>query len=167
MGSGIGVKTIAYFHASKYGNGEKAAEEFRRLMAERGVKVEVRHIKRARPKEMPPADLYLFSSPGRMGKPKGNMRRFVKKVNLPEGTRCAILTTEGAPRPDPKTGKLPDPAEQDKWQRVTPIMRQLLEERGFQILVQGKVLVTGMKGPLEDGWEQKVQAYVDELAARM
>ena len=167
MGSGVGEKKIAYFHASRYGNGEKVAEEFRRLMAEREVKVEVQHIKRSRPKEMPPADLYVFSAPGRMGRPKGNMRRFLKKMHLPAGSRCAVLTTEGAPRPDPKTGQLPDPAEQEKWQRVTPIMLEILESRGLQILARGKVLVMGMKGPLEEDWQQKVAAYVAELAAFM
>jgi len=164
MSSTAEHKKIAYFHASRYGNGAKVAEEFRRLMAERGVEVAVRHIKRARPKEMPPADLYLFSCPGRMGKPKGNMRRFIKKVQLPAGTRCAVLTTEGAPRPDPKTGKMPDPAEHDKWQRVTPILLEFLRNRGLTIVADGKVLVTGMKGPLEAGWEQKVAAYVETLA---
>ena len=157
-------KSIAYFHASRYGNGEKVAREFRRLMGERGVKVGVRHIKRARAKEMPPADLYLFSAPGRMGKPKGNMRRFLKKVKLPEGTRCAVLTTEGAPRPDPKTGQLPDPAVAEKWQRVTPMLLQILGDRGLEVVAHEKVLVTGMKGPLEEGWEQKVARYVEKLA---
>jgi flavodoxin len=52
---------IEYFHASKYGNGAEVAEEFEKQMAAKGVAVDVRHIRDARPKEMPPADLYLFS----------------------------------------------------------------------------------------------------------
>ena len=72
---------IEYFHASKYGNGAMVAEEFKKQMAAKGVTVNVHHIRDARPKEMPPADLYLFSSPGRMGKPIGRMRRFLKKVH--------------------------------------------------------------------------------------
>ena len=36
----------------------------------------VQHIRDASPKDLPPADLYVFSSPGRFGKPKGNARRF-------------------------------------------------------------------------------------------
>ena len=99
---------IEYFHASKYGNGAMVAEEFMKQMAARGVTVNVHHIREARPKELPPADLYLFSSPGRMGKPIGGMRRFLKKVaGCPPGTKYAILTTEGAPRPDKKTGRMP------------------------------------------------------------
>ena len=86
---------IESFHASKYGNGARVAEEFKKQMATRSVTVNVHRIRDARPKELPPADLYLFSSPGRMGKPIGGIRRFLKHVSLPTGTRYAILTTEG------------------------------------------------------------------------
>src|SRR5665811_2131051 len=95
---------IEYFHASKYGNGAMVAQEFKTIMS-------VQHIRDAHPKAMPPADLYVFSSPGRMGKPIGGMRRFLKNVRLPAGAEYAILTTEAAPKPDKKTGKMPTPEE--------------------------------------------------------
>ncbi len=154
---------IEYFHASKYGNGVQVAEEFKTQMAARGVTVVVHHIREARPKEMPPADLYLFSSPGRMGRPIGRMRRFLKKVNLPAGTKYAILTTEGAPQPDKKTGRMPTEEELAKWQRVIPIMNEILQEKGLVKVAEGKVLVTGLKGPLEEGWQKKVEAFVSEI----
>ena len=78
---------IEYLHASKYGNGAMVAEEFSKQMAARGVMVDVHHIREARPKQLPPADLYLFSSPARFGKPIGGMRRFLRKVELPGGRR--------------------------------------------------------------------------------
>jgi len=65
---------IEYLHASKYGNGAEVAEEFGSQMAAKGVTVHIHHIQEARPKELPPADLYLFSSPARFGKPIGSMR---------------------------------------------------------------------------------------------
>lgn len=153
--------TIEYFHASKYGNGVKVAEEFKDQMAAKGVAVNIHHIRDASPKEMPPADLYVFSSPGRMGKPRGCARRFLKKAALPPGTKYAILTTEGAPRPDKKTGRMPTEEEQAKWQRVIPIMNQILQEKGLVKVAEGKVLVTGMKGPLEEGWQKKVEDFAD------
>jgi hypothetical protein len=112
---------IEYLHASKFGNGAMVAAEFSRLMAAQGVTVDVHHIRDARPGELPPADLYLFSSPGRIGKPIGGMRRFLKKVALPAGTKYAVLTTEAAPRPDKKTGQLPTDEELARYQRVRPI----------------------------------------------
>jgi len=154
---------IEYFHASKYGNGAKVADEFKTQMIAKGVMVDVHHIREARPKEMPPADLYLFSSPGRMGKPIGRMRRFLKKAELPSGAKYAILTTEGAPQPDKKTGRMPTEEELAKWQRVRPIMNEILREKGLVKVAEGKVLVTGLKGPLEEGWQKKVEAFASEI----
>jgi hypothetical protein len=153
---------IEYFHASKYGNGVMVAEEFKKRMATKSVAVNVHHIRDARPKELPPADLYLFSSPGRIGKPIGAMRRFLKKVSLPSGSRYAILTTEGAPRPD-KTGRMPSEEEMARWQRVIPIMNELLQEKGLVKVAEGKILVTGLKGPLEEGWQEKLEAFVTQI----
>ena len=73
---------IEYFHASEFGNGATVADEFKKQMVAEGVAVNVHHIREASPKELPPADLYLFSSPGRMGKPIGGMRRFLKKEEV-------------------------------------------------------------------------------------
>jgi len=154
---------IEYFHASKYGNGAMVAEEFKKQMAGKGVTVNVHHIRDARPKEMPLAYLYLFSSPGRMGKPIGGMRRFLKKAKLPSGTKYAILTTEGAPQPDKKTGRMPTEEEQAKWQRIIPIMNEILQEKGLVKVAEGKILVTGLKGPLEEGWQKKVEAFASQI----
>jgi multimeric flavodoxin WrbA len=154
---------IEYYHASKYGNGAMVAEEFKKLMAAKGVTVNVRHIRDARPKELMPADLYIFSSPGRAGRPIGSMRRFLKKMRLPPGTRYAILTTEGATRPNKKTGKMPTEEEIAKWERVRPIMNELLQAKGMKKVAEGNVFVTGMKGPLEEGWQKKVEAFAAQI----
>jgi menaquinone-dependent protoporphyrinogen IX oxidase len=154
---------IEYMHASKFGNGAKVAEEFSRQMATKGVTVDVHHIRDARPGQLPPADLYLFSSPGRIGKPIGGMRRFLKKVGLPAGTKYAVLTTEAAPRPDKKTGKMPTEEELARYQRVRPIMNEILQGKGLVEVAEDKILVTGVKGPLEDGWQQRVAAFAARI----
>jgi menaquinone-dependent protoporphyrinogen IX oxidase len=154
---------IEYLHASKYGNGAMVAEEFSKQMAAQGVTVDVHHIAAVNPKQLPPADLYLFSSPGRMGKPIGGMRRFLKKVGLPAGTKYAILTTELAPKPDKKTGRLPTEQEMAKRQRVRPVMNEILQGKGLAEVAEDTVLVTGLKGPLEQGWQQKVEAFAARI----
>jgi hypothetical protein len=158
---------IAYYHASKYGNGATVAEEFRRIMADRGVPVSVQHVRDADPRHLSPADLYVFSSPGRFGKPKGNARRFLRKVSLEPGTEYAILTTQGAPKPNPKTGAMPTQEELDRWERVIPIMRDELERKGLKRISDSAVRVTGMKGPLEEGWQQKVLAFADQITTAL
>jgi flavodoxin len=154
---------IEYFHASKYGNGAMVAEEFKKQMEVKGVTVNVRHFRDSRPKGMPPADLYLFSSPGRMGKPRGCVRRFLKKARMPSGTKYALLITEAAPQPDKKTGRMPTEEEMVKWQRVIPILHQILREKGLVKVAEGKIQVTGIKGPLEEDWQKKVEDFVSQI----
>ncbi len=156
---------IAYYHASKYGNGVIVAEEFKKIMGTKGITVNVQHVKDAKPTEMPPADLFIFSSPGRLGKPIGSVRKFLNKVALNSGTKYAILTTEGAPKPDKKTGKMPTEEEQARWQHVIPIMNEILQAKGLKKVAEGKVLVTGIKGPLEDGWQKKVEAFAEQISS--
>jgi hypothetical protein len=155
--------TIEYMHASRFGNGAMVAEQFQKQMAARGVTVRAHHIRELKPSELAPADLYVFSSPGRIGKPIGSMRRFLKKVQLPTGTRYAILTTEAAPKPDKKTGRMPTEEERGEWQRVRPIMNEILQGKGLVWVAEDAVYVTGVKGPLEDGWKHKVEEFAGRL----
>jgi len=150
---------IEYYHASEYGNGAKVAEEFRRIMATKEVAVNVHHVRDVKPKEVPMADLYLFSSPGRFGKPIGDMRHFLKKINLPAGSRYAILATELNPQPDKKTGKMPTEEELGQCQQVIPRMNEMLQAKGLTKVADGKIYVTGIKGPLEEGWQAKVEEF--------
>ena len=143
---------IEYFHASKYGNGAMVAEEFRRRMAGRGVAVNVRHVREVKPRAVPPAELYLFSAPGRCGKPIRAMRRFLKKARLPSGAKYAILTTE-----------MPTPEQRSKWQRVIGIMDERLQDKGLVKVAEATILVIGIKGPLEEGWEKKVEAFASRI----
>jgi hypothetical protein len=155
---------IEYVHASKFGNGAKVAAAFKQDMAGHGAEVVVHHVADVKPKDLPPADLYVFSSPGRMGRPIKSMRRFLRDLSLPAGTRYAILTTEMAPRPDKKTGEMPTEEEICRYQKVRPIMNELLQTKGLVAVTEDKVYVTDTKGPLEEGWQQKVEAFAARIA---
>jgi multimeric flavodoxin WrbA len=154
---------IEYFHASVYGNGAMVAEEFKKKMAEKGITVNVHHINDTKPKEIPNADMYIFSSPGRFGKPIKDMRRFLNDLILPTGTKYAILTTEPAPQPNKKTGKMPTEEEIGAYQHVIPIMNELLKEKGLAKVTEIKVFVLGLKGPLEVGWQKKVEVFATAI----
>ena len=156
---------IEYLHASVFGNGVKVADEFKARMAPHGVSVTVHHIDEMKPRAMPPADLYLFSSPGRFGKSIRKMRRFLKKLQLPAGTPYALLTTEAAPRPNKRTGQMPTDNELAKYQRVRPIMNEILQAAGLVGQFEDTIFVTGLKGPLEEGWQSKVETFVSQILA--
>ncbi len=153
---------IEYYHASKYGNGARVAEEFKQRMTAKGILVGVHHVREARPNEMPPADLYLFSSPGRFGKPIGDMTKFLKKINLPPGTKYAVIATELCPNPKGAI-RIPTEEEVGKCQRVIPIMNEILQEKGLVKIAEGKIFVTGIKGPLEEGWQKEVEEFAAQI----
>jgi len=127
------------------------------------VSVEVHHIREVKPSELPSADLYVFSSPGRFGRPIGGMRRFLQKVALPAGTPYAVLTTEMAPKPDEKTGRMPTEEELGEYQRVRPIINEILRSKGLVKVAEDKVYVTGLRGPLEEGWQKMVQSFAARI----
>jgi hypothetical protein len=73
------------------------------------------------------------------------------------------LTTEAAPKPDRKTGRVPTEEELARYQRVRPIINEILQAKGFVEIAEEKVLVTGLKGPLEQGWQEKVQTFAAKI----
>jgi hypothetical protein len=56
-------------------------------------------------------------------------------------------------------------AEQAEWQQILPTMNGILQGKGFVKVAEAKVLVTGVKGSLEEDWQQKVHALVVRIAA--
>lgn len=58
---------------------------------------------------------------------------------------------------------MPTEEEQARWQRIIPIMNELLQSKGLQKVAEGKVLVTGIKGPLEESWQKKVEDLADQI----
>ena len=156
---------IEYLHASKYCNGAMVAEEFKKAMTGKRIDVDIHHIREVSPTQVAPAELYVFSSPGRFGKPIRGMRRFLQALSLPPGTRYAIFTTEAAPKLNKKTGKMPTEEELVQMgQRVRPVMTEILEAKGLVEVAEDKVYVTKLKGPLEDGWQKKVEDFAARLS---
>lgn len=132
-------------------------------MAARGVTVNIHHIADARPDRVPAADLYAFSSPTHMGRPRGGMRRFLKKAVLPTGARYALVATAMAPQPDRKTGVVPAEADIERWRRTIPVMDDLLAGKGLVKVADATVQVAASEGPLEEGWRAKVAALADAI----
>ncbi len=153
---------IELYHASKFGNGAKVADELRRVMETKGHQVNVHHIRESKPKELALADLYIFGSPTRFGGPLGSMRRFIKKVSLASGTKYAIFATHGDAAPDKKTGRMPTEEELNRWRKTVPVLDEILKEKGLVKVADKIFLVSAetMKGPLKEGW----QGDVDEFA---
>ncbi len=134
---------IAY--ETKYGNGKKCAEHLERTISQIGHDVNISSIREIKPTSIPQADLYIFSSPTHVGNPPGKMKKFLKKMNISgKESKYALLATDL----DPKTKTLQK-------------MEELLSQKGMTKVSEGlKIKVTGMKGPLEDGYQQKLEEFV-------
>jgi flavodoxin len=160
----IKMKIIVY-HASKFGNGERVAKELARILGAGGHQVNVQHVKQVNPKKLPSAELYIFGAPTRIGKPIGSMRRFLKKAAIPQGTKYAVFATHGEEVPDKKTGKMPTETEMERWRRTIPIMDEVLLGKGLVKVAEKKFFVSAesMKGPLKEGWEEKVKEFAKDI----
>jgi len=157
---------VELYHASKFGNGKKVAEELKTIMESKGHKVNVHHISESNPKSIPSADLYIFGSPTRIGRPIGSMRRFLKKINLPPGRRYAVFATHGEAVPNKKTGRIPTDEEMARWRRTIPEMDSIL--MGKNLVKVGHMMFfvsgTNLKGSLIEGWEEKVVEFASQLS---
>ena len=69
-----------------------------------------------------------------------------------------------APRPDKRTGRMPTEEEICRFQRVRPIMHDLLRDKRMVPVDEEKVYVMDLKGPLQEGWREKVAAFAGRLA---
>ncbi|MGZ4179523.1 MAG: hypothetical protein ACXVUL_02395 [Solirubrobacteraceae bacterium] len=58
---------------------------------------------------------------------------------------------------------MPTEEEQAKYQRVRPTMNEILEGKALVKVAEDTVHVTGLKGPLEEGWQQKVNAFAASI----
>jgi len=156
---------IEIIYESKSGNGRQAMTRLGEILSSNGNEVKVHHVKEVKAKELPAADLYVFSSPTRIGKPIGSMRRFTKKAILPSGAKYALAATYGEATPNKKTGQMPTEEELRKYRRNIEIMDEGLRGKGSKV-AELRLFVKGMKGPLEDGWGSKVAAFAEEIQAK-
>jgi len=160
---------IEIYHASKFGNGARVAEELRRVMEIKGHQANVHHIDESRPKELAPADLYVFGSPTRFGGPIGSMKRFVKKASLPSGSKYAVFATHTEGMPNKKTGQMPTEEELSRERKTIPVLEEMLREKGLVKVADQIFVVTGnvMKGTLKEGWQEKAGEFATTILSSM
>jgi hypothetical protein len=67
------------------------------------------------------------------------------------------------PRAPHKLPYVPTEEEIARWEKVRPTMNEILRGKGLVEVAEDKVYVTGMRGPLEEGWQHKVDEFADHL----
>lgn len=142
---------ICVAYESKYGNGKKCVEFLEKIIRAKGNNTEIHSIREISPESIPEADLYIFSTPTHIGGPPWKMKRFLKKLAFKnENAKYALMTTC-----------------MDENTKSLEKMNQLLEPYGLTKVSAGiKIKVSGMKGPLEDGYQEKIKSFVAELVKK-
>ncbi len=139
---------ISIIYESKYGNGKEAMTYLINLLSKKGYSVQLMSIHEIKPHSLPESNLYIFSAPNRMGKIVRSMRKFLEKIEIKNSSAHYTLVNTCL---DPSSNI-------DKGLEQ---MEEILQKKNISKLSEGlKLKVMAMKGPLEPGYEKKL----DELA---
>lgn len=137
---------ICILYESKYGNGKKCVEYLKKLMEEKGNDVKSFSIRKIKPDSLPKADFYIFSSPTHIGSIPWKMKRFLKKLNLEQRAKYSLMATYLGPKT-----------------KAIQKMDEILQRKGMLKVSDVKIRVNGMKGPLEDGYEEKLKKFAEKI----
>jgi hypothetical protein len=143
------------------------AMEIKRIIEIKGHQVNVHHINESKPKELPPADLYIFGSPTRFGKPIGSMRRFANKVDLRPGTKYALFATHLDASPNKKTGQMPTEEAVNRERMTISVLDEIFKEKGLDKIADKVFLITAgsLKGPLKESWQGTAEEFANAILA--
>jgi flavorubredoxin len=154
---------VEIFHASVYGTGARVAGELRRLLMASGNDANVHHIAEIDPADLPSADVYVFGSPTRRGRPIRGMRGFLKRTRLPAGTRYAVFATHGNVERYERTGRMPTLQEQARHLLTLELMDEQLRSKQLVKVADMRVFVHERSGSMEGGWERKVGSFAAKI----
>lgn len=145
---------VSIVYLTKYGNNRMCMEYLGERLQGLGHEVIIHSIDETKPDNVPRADLYVFSTPVRMGKLPGKMKRFAKRFSS-RGGRYALVVTHAS---DENAGKWnPD--------RTVAAMSELLREGGMgPTMDELRVRMKDMKGPPEDNYRGKLDSLAERIS---
>lgn len=142
---------VYIIYESKYGNGKKCVEHLQNIISKKGHDVEISSIREINPSPLPQADFYIFSTPTHVGRPPGKMKKFLKKLEISkDGAKYALMATC-----------------MDYNTKALQVMESILKPSVMTKISDGiKIKVTGLKGPLETGYEKKLEDFANEIFSK-
>ncbi len=146
---------ISIIYESKSGNGKQAMMYLENILRKKGLSVQLMSVHEVKPKLLPAADLYIFSAPNRMGKIIRSMRKFLEKIEIKNSNAQYILVNTCL---DPSSS----------IDRGLEQMEEILKEKNISKLSDGlKLKVISMKGPLETGYEKKLDEFTQTIQSSL
>lgn len=147
--------TLSIIFESKYGNGKEAMTYLKGVLQNRGYTVQLLSIHEVKPYSLPPSDLYIFSAPNAFGKIVRSMRKFLEKLEIQDSSARYILVNTC----------LNPASSQDKGLEQ---MEEILQKKNISRLSEGvKLKVMAMKGPLEEGYQKKLDALAQVIQSSL
>ena len=139
---------VLIIYESRFGNGKKLCEKLREILINKGHDAQIFSVTDTYPKDLPEADLYVFSAPTRMFMLAPAMKSFLKNFEpTKDGAKYALMTTYMNPQV-----------------KALANMEKLLKPRNMKKVTDGfTVKVLGTEGPLEDGYEKRLEEFAEEL----
>lgn len=139
--------SIIYF--SRYGNGKKCMEELKGMLESRECQVDMSSVSDTDPKQLPGADIYVFSTPTEAFGIASPMKGFLKKLNPQKGAKYALFDTHALAKP-----------------RATPKLEKLLNKKGMIQVAKADTQVGG-KGEnvcVQEGYKEQLEHLADKIA---
>lgn len=139
---------ICIAYESKYGNGKKCVEHLQDVISKKGHDVETCSVRETKPGSLPQADVYVFSSPTHVGSPPRKMKKFLRNLEIKqEGAKYALMITY-----------------LNSKATTLQKMEEILQSTRMTKVSDGvKIRVTGMKGPLESDYKEKLDAFAKDI----
>ena len=145
---------INIIYESKYGNGKKAMMYLENILKKIGYSVQLISVHEAKPQSLPASDLYIFSAPNMFGKVVRSMRKFLDKIEIRNSNSRYLLVNTF----------FGDPAESKGLEQ----MEEILRKKSFTKLSEGlKLQVISLKGPLESGYEKKLDEFAQTIQSSL
>ena len=142
---------ISIIYESKYGNGKEAMTYLETILRKKGYSVQIMSVHEIKPHSLPESNLYIFSAPNAFGKIVRSMRKFLDKIEIKNSSAHYILVNTCL---NPASG-------QDKGLEQ---MEEILQTKQISMLLDGvKLKVMSIKGPLEAGYEKKLDALAETI----
>ncbi|MCX6660937.1 MAG: hypothetical protein NTY91_00115 [Euryarchaeota archaeon] len=146
---------ISIIYESKYGNGKEAMTYLGNSLKKKGYSVQLASIHETDPHLLPESNLYIFSAPNAFGKIVRSMRKFLDKIERKNSTAHYILVNTC----------LNPSSSQDKGLEQ---MEEILQKKNISKLSEGlKLKVMKIKGPLEPGYEKKLDEFAQTIQSSL
>jgi len=138
---------ICIIYETRFGNNSKIADRLMQILGNLGHNAARHLVSESEPEVIPEADLYIIGSPTQIGTLPLRIDRFLRNLELPDESRFAVFTTG--------VGSTSDTAEK--------IASILINRGGEETAGPLRLGVKDLRGPLEEGWETKLEKWSSAL----